>query len=64
MLFAAIVEGPWTIGNGMMTPTLKLKRATVETQYLAYVDFWESQDRTVVWEAEARTRRAGAAESI
>ena len=60
VLFAAIVEGPWTIGNGMMTPTLKLKRSTVETQYMALVDFWKSQERMVVWEAEAKTRHAGA----
>jgi long-chain acyl-CoA synthetase len=62
VLFLALVEGPWTIGNGMMTPTLKLKRAAVETQYLAYVDYWKSQDRVVVWETEARTRHAGAAD--
>jgi len=60
VLFVAIVEGPWTIGNGMMTPTLKLKRSTVETQYMALVDFWKSQERMVVWEAEAKTRHAGA----
>ena len=28
--FIAVIEGPWTVSNGMITPTLKIKRTTLE----------------------------------
>ena len=28
--FVAIAEGPWTVGNGFITPTLKIKRNVLE----------------------------------
>lgn len=49
--FIAIVDGPWTIGNELMTPTLKIKRAAVEARYQAFVDHWEKLDSPVVWES-------------
>lgn len=50
--FIAIVDGPWTIGNELMTPTLKIKRTAVESRYHPLVDQWESLKRPVVWESE------------
>ena len=48
--FVAVAEGPWTIGNGFITPTLKLKRNVLENRYQPCVDDWMSQNRPVVWE--------------
>ncbi len=45
-----IADGPWTISNGVVTPTLKIKRAIVEERYSAFIDGWRSQNSSVVWE--------------
>jgi long-chain acyl-CoA synthetase len=49
--FIAIVDGPWTIGNELITPTLKIKRAAVEGRYQPLVDRWERLNCRVVWES-------------
>jgi long-chain acyl-CoA synthetase len=50
--FIAIVDGPWTVANGLMTPTLKLKRPLLERRYQALVDNWKARNRPIVWESE------------
>ena len=50
--FIAIVDGPWTVANGLMTPTLKLKRPLLERRYQALVNDWQDRQRHVVWESE------------
>jgi len=50
--FLAIVDGPWTIGNEILTPTLKIKRAVLERRYLASVENWKTRNSPVVWESE------------
>lgn len=47
----AIADGPWTVGNGLMTPTFKIKRAALEGRYQAFVDNWERHNSPVVWES-------------
>jgi long-chain acyl-CoA synthetase len=49
--FIAIADGPWTVGNGLMTPTLKIKRTALESRYQGYVDAWERYNTPVVWES-------------
>jgi long-chain acyl-CoA synthetase len=49
--FIAIADGPWTIGNGLMTPTLKLKRPVLERRYQELVDGWRASNQSVVWES-------------
>ena len=49
--FIAIVDGPWTVGNGLMTPTLKLKRPILENRYQSLVDSWKASNRPIVWES-------------
>jgi long-chain acyl-CoA synthetase len=49
--FIAIADGPWTVGNGLMTPTLKIKRTALEGRYQAYVDAWLRYNNPVVWES-------------
>ena len=48
--FVAVAEGPWTVGNGFITPTLKIKRNVLESRYQPCVDDWMKQNRPVVWE--------------
>jgi len=52
MSFIAIVDGPWTIGNELLTPTLKIKRAVLERRYLASVEGWKKCKNPVLWESE------------
>jgi long-chain acyl-CoA synthetase len=48
----AIADGPWSVANGILTPTLKIKRALVEERYLALLDEWARRKSTVVWETD------------
>jgi long-chain acyl-CoA synthetase len=48
--FLAIVDGPWTIGNGLITPTLKIKRTALECRYQELFEEWQQQETPVVWE--------------
>jgi long-chain acyl-CoA synthetase len=49
--FIALVDGPWTVANGLMTPTLKLKRPLLEGRYQVLVEDWNSRNRSVIWES-------------
>lgn len=50
--FIAIAEGPWSVGNGLLTPTLKLKRSVLEARYQNLIDDWNARKRPVVWESQ------------
>jgi long-chain acyl-CoA synthetase len=50
--FIGIVDGPWTVFNGHITPTLKLKRNVVEHRYQKLAEDWNLQNAPVVWETE------------
>jgi long-chain acyl-CoA synthetase len=52
LAFIVVAEEPWTIGNGLLTPTLKLKRSSLEQRYLARVEAWKRDGQRVLWEAE------------
>jgi len=52
LAFIVVGEEPWTIGNGLLTPTLKLKRGSLEQRYLARVEAWKRDGQRVLWEAE------------
>lgn len=45
-----IASEPWTIENGLLTPTLKLKRGAIESRYEARVEDWYKERDTVLWE--------------
>lgn len=46
-----IADGPWSIANGLLTPTLKIKRGVLENRYRALVDAWRAKNSVVVWES-------------
>ena len=58
--FVAVAQGPWTVGNGFMTPTLKIKRNVLESRYQPCVDDWLKQNHPVVWESPAESVSAAA----
>jgi len=49
-----VVDGPWTVANGMITPTLKIRRSSLESHYLERMGEWRDQNRPVVWESATR----------
>ncbi|MFZ3220847.1 MAG: AMP-binding acetyl-CoA synthetase, partial [Rhodoferax sp.] len=44
-----VITTQWTPENGMVTPTLKVKRPRIEDVYAAHYAQWLSQGQPVVW---------------
>ena len=49
--FLAVVKDPWLIENGFLTPTMKMKRSTLEDTYGPKVEDWYAAGRRILWEA-------------
>ncbi|MGB9417973.1 MAG: AMP-binding acetyl-CoA synthetase, partial [Acidobacteriaceae bacterium] len=47
--FLALVDGPWDVASGLITPTLKLKRNALEQRYASRVDGWIAVQKPVIW---------------
>jgi long-chain acyl-CoA synthetase len=45
-----IVREQWTIDNGLMTPTMKIKRSDVEKIYQDYYQQWYDAKEDILWE--------------
>ena len=46
-----VVSGsPWTVENGLLTPTLKLKRSAIEERAAPHVAAWYESGKAVIWE--------------
>jgi long-subunit acyl-CoA synthetase (AMP-forming) len=44
-----LVADEWTIENGLLTPTLKLKRSAIEEKYHAHVETWYRSKTMIQW---------------
>jgi long-subunit acyl-CoA synthetase (AMP-forming) len=47
--FVAIAQDPWQVENGYLTPTLKLKRAKVESEFTPRAEGWYRARKRVLW---------------
>ena len=45
-----VTREEWTVGNGMMTPTLKIRRNELEALHLHRYAEWFDRIDTVIWE--------------
>ena len=50
LAFAVVVKDPWTMENGMLTPTMKIKRNVIEQHYAGKMDDWYKRSGKVIWE--------------
>lgn len=50
LAFAVIVKDQWTIDNGYLTPTMKIKRNVVEEAYEGKLSPWYDARQAVIWE--------------
>ncbi len=47
--FVVVIAEQWTVDNGLITPSMKIKRAAIEKRYAARFAGWAQQGRKVVW---------------
>lgn len=45
-----VTRDAWTIENGLLTPTMKLKRGAIEARYAARVEAWYAERARVLWD--------------
>jgi long-chain acyl-CoA synthetase len=44
-----VVDDAWSIDNGCLTPTMKVRRAAIEARVAPHLDAWYASERPVVW---------------
>jgi len=47
--FLVVAAEPWSIENGCLTPTMKIKRSRIEASFVEQVGSWYEVDRPVLW---------------
>jgi long-chain acyl-CoA synthetase len=50
MDYIVVVKDQWTMENGFLTPTMKIKRNVIEDRYLKHGEQWVAQKQKVIWE--------------
>ncbi|MGH8442098.1 MAG: AMP-binding protein [Nevskiaceae bacterium] len=50
MDFIAVVRDAWTVEKGFVTPTMKIKRNVIESNYGGLLDAWYATKQSVVWQ--------------
>ncbi|MEL0028200.1 MAG: AMP-binding protein [Perlucidibaca sp.] len=48
--YIVVVKEQWTMENGFLTPTMKIKRNVIEEHYLGQADVWVARREPVIWE--------------
>jgi long-chain acyl-CoA synthetase len=51
---AVVLHDEWNIENGLMTPSMKIKRNAVEKLYQSHYAVWYELEKPVVWSEETR----------
>ncbi|MGH8460800.1 MAG: AMP-binding protein [Stenotrophobium sp.] len=51
MEFMVVMKESWTIDNGLLTPTMKIKRNVIEARYEPRVAPWFKARQKVIWES-------------
>ena len=51
MDFLVVAKEPWTIEGGHLTPTMKIKRSVLESQYEAHLEGWYQAGQKVIWQS-------------
>jgi long-subunit acyl-CoA synthetase (AMP-forming) len=60
LAFAVVAAESWTVDNGLLTPTLKIRRTVLERHYEPEVAGWFAERRSVIFQAEASLKARGA----
>lgn len=47
--FLVVAREPWSIENGCLTPTMKIKRSRIEASFVEQVGSWYQRERPVLW---------------
>ena len=47
--FLVVAPEPWSIENGCLTPTMKIKRSRIEASFVEHVSSWYERERPVLW---------------
>ena len=47
--FLAVAREPWSIENGCLTPTMKIKRSRIEAVMAPHLPQWYEQPQAVIW---------------
>ena len=53
LAFVVVVQDTWTSDNGLLTPTMKIRRGAIEDRYLPMARAWAELGQTVIFEAQA-----------
>jgi len=47
--FVTVVSDDWSIASGFLTPTMKMKRDVIESNYKPHLDTWYEARKAVIW---------------
>lgn len=50
MDYLVVVKDQWTMDNGFLTPTMKIRRSMIEERYLPRAESWLKARQPVIWE--------------